>query len=951
MGIKPNIRNANSCNDDGSESLSAFHLSVRDFVGYVYRHGGLGGASSVNSDISPNSIHSRFIEAYKNKYTDRKVMSEYSLKTVHLSPPVKFFIQGRADIITESEENNLNCLSVEDGIEFKHSDNIQNNNSKDIKSSVNSEVMNFEVIEIKSILNANAHFPGNADILHMAQARIYAYLFLLENELFDSSIKVTVAYVLTGSFKVRYFSEDYSFAGLKAFLNDTCAQFVDICKNVNEYEILRNDSIKAMKFPYSFLRNGQKELMQAVLTSIKRKQPLFVQAPTGIGKTISALYPAIKSIPENLSDFTFYLTAKSSTQEVAKKTLKDLKEQGLIVKSIQIAAKEKICLCKDIYCDTTLCPYAVKYYENSKAAIKDLFLVNTVDFADLQKVAKKFEVCPFELSLDMALFCDIIICDYNYVFDPRVMLERFMSEDPYRLTILIDEAHNLPDRVNEMYSTSFTRANLFSIGHLLPFLSAKTQDAALKINDYFIHLSDFFASGDDSAETFDKSIPRKELFKVENICASRKAPRYLVKLLDELVLGLKVDIDEAAASSQKNELKDLFFAAKFFIKVVREFFDDSYILLITAQKQMKYDYRKPNGNQGQVMPVDLQNFDISLRCLNPSKQISKLNNGKNSTVYFSGTLKPAEYFLNLFKDNSGENNYDINNLHFDSPFPAENLWVGAITDLSVKYNDRSTSMPAIVEMIIAATSCKEGNYIVFSPSFDYMQRLHAQFEEKVESLGSSNKNSATNIYNINNTNNVNRNSNRKVKSNISNCDSNANINNRSNGTGKNNSNSNINDNSYTNYETILQSRKMSEKDRKEFLGRFAQNSGRTLVGFAVLGGIFGEGIDLVGESLSGVVIVGVGLPQRNIVQEIIKDYYSSVFGNGYDYAYRFPGFNKILQAAGRVIRSDTDRGFILLIDDRYKIPEYQALFPREWNVVYPESKKSLKNDLTEFFQY
>lgn len=932
MGIKPNMRNSNSNDNEPEDSLSAFHLSVRDFVGYVYRHGGLGGVSSVNPDISPNSIHSRFIEAYKCKYTDRKVMSEYSLKTVHLSPPVKFFIQGRADILTESE------------------------------------VKSYEIIEIKSILNASAHFPGNADILHMAQARIYAYLFLLENELSDASIKVTVAYVLTGSFKVRYFSEDFSFADLKAFLNDTCAQFVDICKNVNEYEIIRDDSIKAMKFPYSFLRNGQKELMQAVLTSIKRKQPLFVQAPTGIGKTISALYPAIKSIPENLSDYTFYLTAKTSTQEVAKKTLRDLKEQGLIVKSIQIAAKEKICLCKDIYCDTTLCPYAVKYYENSKAAIKELYLVNTVDFAVLQKVAKKFEVCPFEISLDMALFCDIIICDYNYVFDPRVMLERFMFEDPYRLTFLIDEAHNLPDRVNEMYSTSFTRANLYSIGHLLPFLSAKTQDAALKINDYFIHLSDFFASCDDSAETFDKSIPRKELFKVENICASRKAPRYLVKLLDELVLGLKVDIDEAAAGSQKNELKDLFFAAKFFIKVVREFFDDSYILLITAKKPTKQDYRKPNGNQGQVMPVDLQNFDMSLRCLNPSKQISKLNNGKNSTVYFSGTLKPAEYFLNLFKDNSGENNYDISNLHFDSPFPAENLWVGAITDFSVKYNDRSASMPEIVDMIITATSCKEGNYIVFSPSFDYMQSLHSQFQEKAENLYGSNMKSTTNTHN--NNNNISRDSrDSRIKryscadnSNV-NSDSNINGNVKNNGNsnivGKNigdsngnrnkNDNGNINCNSCKTYETILQSRKMSEKDRKEFLGRFAQNTGRTLVGFAVLGGIFGEGIDLVGESLSGVVIVGVGLPQRNIVQEIIKDYYSSVFGNGYDYAYRFPGFNKILQAAGRVIRSDTDRGFILLIDDRYKIPEYQALFPREWNVVYPESKKALKNDLSEFF--
>lgn len=811
-------------------ALSLMRMSVGDFVAFVYRRGGLAsGSFSTLWNGSGTRIHQQYFKFFKKSQPDSTLYIEYPLKTTYIISPVRFEIQGRADLIVESMENQI------------------------------------QVIEIKTISNDSKLFPEKVDFLHLAQARIYAYLFCLEKEKKDMEIQVTVKYILIDSFKIKDFNELISYHDLERFFHDTCAHYLDWGVSIHNYKILRDASIKDMAFPYAELRQGQKEFMNTVLSCIRKREPLFVQAPTGTGKTISTLYPAIKAIPKQYADFIFYITAKSSTQDVAKKSLDDLRVQGLVLKSIQITAKEKICLCKELYCDTSICPYAIHYYEKYSDAMNELSGHFSIDAVLLQKMGVKYDVCPFELGLDVSLFCDIILCDYNYIFDPKVQLERFIKEESYRFTILVDEAHNLPDRANEMYSASIIYQDVITACHDNAFYSPYTQEVLSKFSKYFDDLFGFLASDDQTEVSFDSSILSKDMFKSPHFCATRKIPKDLLKILDAFVQNSKQEMNEIQDITAKKALTNLFFSAKFFIRVSEEFFSDSYITTFTKEGK---------------------NSQINFRCMDSSSQIARFHNGRHSVAFFSATLSPVAYFESKFRD--AKSSDSIKKLILPSPFPRENLFVGIVPAISTKYNNRKDSLGSIAEVIVAAISCKVGNYLIYSPSFEYQQWIVYAFEMLME------KNSAHPI------------------------------------------------------KIIKQSPGMNEKIRQTFLNEFKVFGNRTLVAFAVMGGVFGEGIDLVGEKLSGVVLVGVGLPKKSPERDIMMDYYSSILGNGYNFAYRYPGFNKILQAAGRVIRSESDRGFILLLDERYETPEYQALFPDEWDTMILKNKSQIKQAIHEF---
>lgn len=826
------------------EALSTLKLSVRDLASYAYRHGGLGKTSSfVETDDNPNRLHQQYIKASMKRNPEMAHYPEYYLKTGYEISPVRFEIQGRADLISVSDNGDI------------------------------------DVLEIKTIIDGKGTLPDKADIVHCAQARIYGYIFCLKTDSFESAISVTIRYVLAPDHRIRDFTEHVDFDFLKKFFMESCVRLLDFTKSLNSYRKLRDITLKDLKFPYPSLRKGQKEFMNEVLASIRSKEPLYTQAPTGIGKTISVLFPAVKSIPRNFADYIFYLTAKTSTQNVAQSALDDLREAGMVLKSIRITSKEKICLCKEIYCDTDICRYAQNYYDNSTAAIRELFQYNSIDAKVLTEIALKHSVCPFEIGLDISLFCDVIICDYNYVFDPKVMLIRFIQEESYRFVFLIDEAHNLPSRSNEMYSASFGRADYEELlkyeAHLPPSLR-KPLDAIIH---YFkqaqqflqsdIQQNGFIAESSKAVDSFDSKIGSKDLIRVEGVCATRNIPSELIVLMENFIMEAKPELDAKRNKEIHKVLIDTFFAAKFFIKVAVEFFNENYVVMLSAEN---------NGIQ------------IRLKCMNASERLSAFHNGKNATVYFSATMSPEEYYTNLFKGKSVD--YTLRKKIFGSPFPSENLWVGAVTAISTRYEARQYTLGSVAEMVYSAISVKNGNYLVFCPSFEYQRMIYRVFCD----LADSRKHDAK----------------RPIR-------------------------------------TIIQKKVMTEVERSAFLDSFVHNRSDTLVGFAVLGGIFGEGIDLTGESLSGVVLIGVGLPAKSFEQDILMDYFNNSMGNGFDYAYKFPGFNKILQAAGRVIRTETDRGFILLIDERYGRDDYKMLFPDEWKPLTIGTAKDLSKELKEFF--
>ena len=812
-----------------AEEPSPCFFSVRDFVSLVYREGGLGSSFFSESSGSDKTLHSRFIKSYISKFRDKNYQSEYSLKTEFLSGNLLFKISGRADIILKDPDKTL------------------------------------EIIEIKGLYNNDSLFPDKAENIHVAQAKIYAYILGKEFNKLNQKLKITICYVNSSNFKAKYFEYEMEFDELNNFFIETCKYIEEFYKNLYNYKFLRDKSIKSQNFPYPFLRAGQKNFMKSVLDSIKSKYPILIQAPTGTGKTISSLYPAIKSIPFEFSDYIFYLTAKNSTQEVAKKSLNDMRDKGLIIKSIQISAKEKQCLCKDIYCDVTICKYAKGYYNKSGNALKELMKIDSIDSETTKYIALKYDVCPFEISLDASLFSDIIICDYNYFFDPRIMLERFCMNDLLRLTVLVDEAHNLPARANEMHSTELLFSTFQKIYEIKYLLSESSQISLENLSSYYKNIKTFFISEETEDLLFDKSIPVNSFFKNKNICASRKIPKYFLKLLNDFIQSSGENFDKIENFEYKKYFKSFYFDSKYFIRIAAEYFNDSYITYITHSDN---------------------DISISLRCLDSSEMITGRSNSRNSLSFFSATLQPAIYFKKLLHNTKISGN-DIEFTVFPSPFPPENLFVGIFSDISVKYINRRETLPKVNEIIKIATGVKKGNYLIFSPSFEYMDWISSLFEENYDA---------------------------------------------------------------GNIKLLKQRRDMNEIERSHFLSEFESDSKKSIVAFAVLGGVFSEGIDLVGEFLSGVIIIGTGIPQNNAYNEILKDYYSSVFGNGYDFAYRYPGFNKILQAAGRVIRTENDRGFVILIDERYSNPEYISLFPPEWNILHPGSNEEFKNELFYFFK-
>ncbi len=824
--------------------MTVLKLSVRDLAKFAYRHGGLKyDADHSESDDTPNSLHSQLISSAMKNDTQADHLSECWLKNSCEIGNIRFEIRGRADLISVFPDKML------------------------------------RIIEIKTIIDETGHLPSEADIMHIAQARLYAYMYCLETGEHYNQIAIIVRYILSPAYAMRDFTELTSFGDLEQFFRNTLEMIYDFTRSLKDYRALRDSSIKSMKFPYSELRQGQKDLMGAVLDSIRDKDPLYAQAPTGTGKTISVLYPAIKSIPSNYSDYIFYLTAKTSTQNIACEALDDMRKNGLVARSIRLTAKEKLCPCKEIYCDMEQCRYAVDYYNNSRSAMKELFTADRIDADILLDIAEKYYVCPFEIGLDVSMFCDVIICDYNYVFDPRIRLARFFNEDIYKHVLLIDEAHNLPPRSNEMFSSSLSADMFRKIGELNPYLSESLKASIAKLAGYFSKASEFLTADPEESNrtphngniprTFDRKIESTAVVKTDGICASRKPPAELLGLCDKFISETKPVLDRMKRHDIKKVLLDVYFEIRFFSKVGWEFYNDDYITLLSFEKDLLL---------------------IRIKCLNASDKLTSFYNGKNSVIYFSATMSPQEYFIPLFSGKPGA--YDLKRKILPSPFPPENLWVGIVSAISTKFKERPYTLEDVVSVIYTAISAKKGNYIVYCPSFEYQRMIMDAFKSYLRGITHSNKKNIT---------------------------------------------------------IIGQSRGMSESERNLFLDSFFAARKETLVGFAVLGGVFGEGIDLTGESLSGVVLVGVGLPAKSFEQDILMDYFENAFGKGFDYAYKYPGFNKILQAAGRVIRTDTDRGFILLVDERYSREDYKQLFPEEWDPVYVGSKEDIDSGLREFF--
>lgn len=680
------------------------------------------------------------------------------------------------------------------------------------------------VDEIKSTSGDIALLEENSYPVHWAQAMCYAYMVAHDRGL--SHMRVQMTYTQVDTEETRYFVREAAYEELERFVHEVIQSYYPYAQVKYDHEQRRNQSIKELQFPFPQYRKGQRKLVGAVYKTIQDGHKLFAKAPTGIGKTISTLFPSVKAMGEGVLQRFFYLTAKTITRTAAEEAFYLLQDKGLQLQVVTLTAKEKVCLKDEVKCTPAHCEFADGYYDRVNEAVLDLLKQETVMTRTvIEAYARKHRVCPFEFSLDVAYAADAVICDYNYIFDPRVNLKRLFEEQKRKTTLLIDEAHNLVDRAREMYASELHKSVFLTLQRDFKGVNKEVHDAAKAINAYFIAL-------------------RKQVGDREMMVESGLPDSLLVHVEAFIAVADKELARSAGGNTVSALLLDAYFGAQNFVRISK-LYDERYVTLAVN---------------------DRNEVSVKLVCLDPSHLLRQMGKGYRAHVFFSATLSPLSYFMDTL--GAGEDDYSVT---VPSPFAKEQLEV-FVQPLSTRYQDREHSRTQIARSIYELVTGRAGNYFVFFPSYAYMSSVYGAFTDLVGEVADESQ-----VISV-----------------------------------------------------LVQQAKMTEEEREHFLAAFQAGAEQTLVGFAVMGGIFSEGIDLVGDRLTGVVVVGVGLPQLGPERNLIKDYMERTGKNGYDYAYVYPGMNKVQQAGGRLIRSETDHGVLMLIDDRYLQPRYQELLPEEW---------------------
>jgi len=674
------------------------------------------------------------------------------------------------------------------------------------------------------------------DPVHWGQAICYAYFYSLEHELDSLVVRLTYCHLDSG--KTREQDRSYTRSELEAAFEDILSRYLKWANRTADWCNTRDASIGRLAFPFDDYRPGQRQMAVDAYRTIKGGNQLLVQAATGIGKTMAVIFPSVKAFLEMCHQKVFYLTARTTVQGIAEKAIDELAANGLRIKHLTITAKDKICFNPESACNAEECEYAKGYYDRLNDALECIFTQDAFTRQAIEGLALAHRVCPFEFTLDLSLWVDIIICDYNYAFDPRVYLRRFFADITNSYTFLIDESHNLVDRSREMFSAEITKQTFLDVRRMIKKGLPELHKRMGRVNRWLVQA-------------------RKECEEAGGIRADESLPESLIPILKRFLTEAEVWLSLNTKSSFREPLLDIYFAVTSFVRVA-EGYDGCYV---TCYEKLRKDLR------------------LKLFCVDPSLQMKEALRRCRAAIFFSATLTPADYFRNMFGCSRTAGVRVLT-----SPFPVENLGLFIADRISTYYRERSDTKKKVTEAIYNLVAGNRGNYLVYFPSYVYMKMVHDAFIQMDPNM-----------------------------------------------------------------ETMVQTGSMSEDDRVAFLNRFSHDNPNTLVGFAVMGGIFGEGIDLVGDRLSGVAIVGVGLPGISLENNLIREYYTIQQGTGFEYAYMYPGINRVLQAAGRVIRTANDRGVVLLIDKRFATFRYRSLFPDYWTPVVIQHHKQLETDLGSFW--
>ena len=763
------------------ENLPVIRISVRNLVEFILREGDIDNRTGGGQDPENMQMGSRI-----HRKIQRQMGSDYQaevpLKTEIVCDGFTLKIEGRADGLIHTKE----------------------------------QVM---VDEIKGVLRELDRVQEPAGI-HLAQAKCYASMVAEQEEVDEIGVQMTYCQMETE--EVKRFQYSYQSNELKVWFDEVIRQYKKWAKFQIEWRKARNASIKGIEFPFPY-RKGQRDLAVSVYRTILQKKKLFIQAPTGVGKTISTVFPAVKAVGEELGEKIFYLTAKTITRTVAEQAFKTLREQNLKFKVITLTAKEKICFCEETSCNPDDCPYAKGHFDRVNDAVYELLMQEDVMSREvLEAQARKHKVCPFEMALDVSTWVDGVICDYNYVFDPDARLRRFFAEGGAGgYLFLIDEAHNLVERGRQMYSAELCKEDFLAVKKLVKGEAPRFAKRLEACNKILLAMKK-------ECENY-KVLDNISHFGIQLMNVLSETDRYLEECVDKEV---------------RETVLDFYFQVRSFLNIY-DGLDENYVIYTEYQE---------NGR-----------FVLKLFCVNPAANLQKCLDKGNSAVFFSATLLPIQYYKRLLS--TEKDNYAV---YIDSSFDKKKRLLMNGVDVSTRYTMRSREMyQRYATYIFRVVKAKMGNYLIFFPSYRFMEDVYQEFTQLLASDEEE-------------------------------------------------------------MELVIQQKHMDEEERENFLRAFEMGREKSLIGFGVLGGIFSEGIDLTNEKLIGTLIIGTGLPQVCNEREILKSYFDQKGLYGFDYAYRYPGMNKVLQAAGRVIRTEDDRGVILLLDERFQREKGKEIFPKEW---------------------
>lgn len=771
-------------------------LSVHGLVDFLLRKGDIDNRIYNSSSMAEGSrIHLRYQQIQNGNY-----LSEQFLETKIEIDDFIFNISGRADGIIVGGKKPI-------------------------------------IDEIKSTVCDLETFYESQKEWHLGQAKVYAYMYCKSNNINECGIKLTYISQKEDNDKlIMNFS--YSFEELEEYILFLCKEYLDFYTIIDAHNATKERTSAILEFPYKKYRPGQRELAKYVYGAILNEQSVYLEAPTGIGKTMSTLFPAVKGFSSLGVEKIFYLCAKNVIKDVAFQASKKLLESGLVARTIKLHSKERMCRCNKNGCNPDECPFTIGYYDKIRNIIKEVILTEKmIDENMCNELADKYGVCPFELQLDISLYCDIIICDYNYLFDPMVYLKRFFDVSKTQYVALIDESHNLVDRSRDMYSTIINNVLLKDL---------------------------------------------KQQFKRFKATKLKKNLRKLITYLDEQKVEntMQITIEGNFDLKLYSLVENLFTSSQDILKNYPEYATELFIDVFRQINRFLKISEYINEAFHLYFEIIDDEVNVVIKCIDSSKLVKNTLSKLLASVFFSATFSPMEYYIPCLGGDE-----DSPHAILESPFDSNNLLTLVRNDISTKYKNRDSSYQEIALTIKVAIKKKVGNYLVFFSSYQYLENVMSFIEEDEEI-----------IY-------------------------------------------------------IKQTREMLEKDRLSFLNNFKENPDKTTVGFAVLGGAFGEGIDLVSDRLIGAIIVGVGLPQISYERDKIKEYFDSIEKNGFDFAYVYPGMNKVMQAAGRVIRSEYDVGFVLFIDERFSYYKYRNLLKNEYrNAKYVNSTKQIEVILDDFWK-